>query len=78
MGDLPLTSLAKLAANPQQMADTLNNDPNSVGILLRRWKMGDSRILFTLEKLPVLALTPQEPDAPLRQWIACVQQKTAP
>jgi hypothetical protein len=78
MGAVTLTSLAKLVANPQQMSDTLNNDPNSVGILLRRWKMGDSRILFSLDGLPVLALTPQEPEAPLRQWIACVQQKTAP
>ena len=32
---------ALLAVDPQQMADTLVNEPNTVGILPRHWKVGD-------------------------------------
>ncbi len=74
LGEAVLSSLAKLATDPQQMSDTLNSDPNAVGILPRRWKMGDSRIIFTLANLPVLALTSGEPDAALRQWMGCMQE----
>ena len=32
---------ALLAVDPQQMADTLVNEPNTVGILPRHWKVGE-------------------------------------
>ncbi len=37
-----IASNAGLAVDPQQMSDTLVNEPNTVGFLPRHWKMGDS------------------------------------
>jgi hypothetical protein len=73
-----LSSLARLAASPQQMSDTLNAEKNAVGILPRHWKAGAVRDVFTLPGVPVLAITPSELPQAAREIIACLQQKTAP
>jgi hypothetical protein len=70
-----VTSSAKVAVNPRQMSDTLTNEPNSVGILPRHWKAGDSRFVYTIPNVPVLALTKSEPQGSINQWIACLQSK---
>jgi hypothetical protein len=69
-----VTSSAMLAANPQQMSDTLNNQLNTVGILPKHWKMGDSRYVFTVPNIPVLAITKSEPQGTLKELIACFQK----
>lgn len=69
-----VTPSAMLAATPQQMSDTLNNQPNTVGILPKHWKMGDSRFVFTLPNIPVLALTKSEPQGTIKELIACLQK----
>jgi hypothetical protein len=69
-----VTPSAILAANPQQMSDTLNNQPNTVGILPKHWKMGDSRFVFTIPNIPVLALTKSEPQGTIKELIACLQK----
>jgi hypothetical protein len=69
-----VTPSAILAATPQQMADTLNNQPNTVGILPTHWKMGDSRFVFTIPNIPVLALTKSEPQGTIKELIACLQK----
>ena len=74
----PVTSLARLAASPQQMSDTLNAEKNAVGILPRHWETGSVREVFTLADVPVLALTSAEPQGVIKDLIACWQQKTAP
>ena len=78
MGGQLVTSQARLAATPQQMGDTLNNTPNTIGILPQHWKAGDSRFVYTIPDVPVLAITKEEPQGMLKGVLACVQQKTAP
>lgn len=65
---------ARLAVDPQQMSDTLVNELNTVGILPRHWKMGDSREVFSAGTVPVLAITPDEPQGMVKQLIACIQK----
>ena len=67
---------AHLAATPQQMSDTLVNDPNTVGILPRHWKAGDSREVFSVATVPVLAVSPIEPHGTVKDLIACLQSKS--
>jgi hypothetical protein len=69
-----VTSLARLAVSPQHLSDTLNNEPNSVGILPRRWKAGDSRVVYSIPNVPVLALVNDEPPGLIRGVIACLQE----
>jgi hypothetical protein len=69
-----IASSAHLAVDPQQMSDTLVNEPNTVGILPRHWKAGDSREVFSLPPVPVLAITPKEPQGDVRALIACLQK----
>jgi hypothetical protein len=73
-----VTSQARLATSPQQMGDTINNTPNTVGILPKHWKAGDSRFVYTIPDVPVLAILKNEPQGALKDMLACMQQKTAP
>ena len=68
-----VTSLARLATSPQHMSDTLNNEPNTVGILPHHWKAGDSRFVFTIPDVPVLAITSESPQGDIQAIIACLQ-----
>ena len=69
-----VTSLARLAVSPQHMSDTLNNEPNTVGILPRHWKAGDSRFVYTIPDVPVLAQVREEPQGAIQALIACLQK----
>jgi hypothetical protein len=69
-----VTSLARLATSPQQMSDTLNNTPDTVGILPRHWKTGDARFVYTIPDVPVLATVKDEPQGAIREMIACLQK----
>jgi hypothetical protein len=69
-----VTSLARLAVSPGHMSDTLNNEPNTVGILPRRWKAGDSRFVYTIPDVPVLALVGEEPQGVIQEIISCTQK----
>ena len=69
-----VTPNARLAVNPQQMSDTLVNEPNSVGILPKHWKAGDSRAVFSAGTVPVLAMTQTEPQGTVKDLIACLQK----
>ena len=70
-----VTSSARVAANPQQMSDTLVNGSNGVGILPRHWKAGDVRDVYYVATVPVLAITQSEPQGTIRELIACLQSK---
>jgi hypothetical protein len=65
---------ATIAANPQQMSDTLVNTPNTVGVLPRHWKVGDAREVFSIATVPVLAITLDEPQGAITELIACLQK----
>jgi hypothetical protein len=69
-----VTSSALIAVSPQQMSDTLNNQPNTVGILPKHWKAGDSRFVYTIPNVPVLALTKSEPGGTVKDLLACLQK----
>lgn len=69
-----MTASARIAVHPQQMSDALINEVNTVGILPRHWKAGDSREVFTVATVPVLAITPSEPEGTVRELIACLQK----
>jgi len=66
--------LARLTLHPQQMSDALNLERNAVGILPRRWKAGTIRDVFALTGVPVLAITPGEPQGAIKELIACLQE----
>lgn len=65
---------AMVAANPQQMSDTLVNEPNTVGILPKHWKVGDLRFVYTIPNIPVLAITQNEPQGTIKELISCLQE----
>lgn len=69
-----VTSSAHIAINPQQMSDMLVNQSNAVGILPRHWKAGDSREVFSVATVPVLAITQNEPQDAIKELIACLQK----
>jgi hypothetical protein len=69
-----VTSSANIAATPQQMSDTLVNKPDTVGILPRHWKVGDVRDVFSVAKVPVLALTKSEPQGVVKDLLVCLQK----
>jgi hypothetical protein len=69
-----VTSSARIAVNPQQMSDILMNEPNTVGILPRHWKVGDTREVFSVATVPVLAITSSEPQGVIKELIACLQK----
>jgi hypothetical protein len=69
-----ITSSARIAVNPQQMSDTLVNEANSVGILPRHWKAGDSREVFSVATVPVLAIVQDEPHGAIKSLLACLQK----
>ena len=75
MSEDSVVSTARLAADPQHMSDTLVDQPNTVGILPRRWKVGDVREVFSVATVPVLAITRGEPDGIIRELIACLQSR---
>jgi hypothetical protein len=69
-----VSSSARIAVNPQQMSDVLNSESNSVGILPRHWKVGDTREVFSVVTVPVLAITQSEPQGVVNQLIGCLQK----
>jgi hypothetical protein len=65
---------ARVAVHPQQMSDTLVSGANTVGILPRHWKAGDSREVLSVATVPVLALTKTEPQGVVKSLIVCLQK----
>ena len=74
LGGSPVTSTARLAADPDEMAQAIASDVNAVGILTRHWKMGNVSVVYTVATLPVLALTNAEPQGAIQELIACLQK----
>jgi hypothetical protein len=56
------------------MSDTLVNESNTIGILPRHWKVGDTREVFAVATVPVLAITKSEPQGVIQDLIACLQK----
>jgi len=75
LGGTPVSSQARLASTPDEMSQAIAADPNAVGILPRHWKAGDVTAVLTAASVPVLALTPAQPDPGVAGLIACLQSK---
>lgn len=69
-----VSSSAIVVVNPQQMSDVLNSQSNAVGILPRHWKAGDVREVYSVGRVPVLAITHGEPQGVVNQLIGCLQK----
>lgn len=67
-------SWARLALHPEQLLDALNAGSNAVGILPRRWMSDATREVLALRDVPVLAITPGEPQGDVKGLIACLQR----
>jgi hypothetical protein len=70
-----VSTFAKLATSPQQMSELLNAEKLAVGILPRHWKAGDTHVVFTVGPVPVLAMTPSEPQGIVREILSCLQRE---
>lgn len=74
MGGTPVTSLARLATSPQEMANAIAADVNAIGILTRHWMTGNLQDVFAAASVPVLAITPSEPQGAVAKLLTCLQQ----
>jgi hypothetical protein len=70
----PVTSMARLAVSPEEMAQAIANDVNAVGVLTSRRKTGNISDVYTVATVPVLAITNIEPKEVVEKIIACMQR----
>ncbi len=75
MGESPITSNARLASSPDEMALAIANDVNAVGILTQSLKGNNVSNAFLVATVPVLALTKAVPQGVIQNLIACLQNK---
>ena len=68
-----VSSSARVALSPQNMSDVLNAESDAVGILLRHWKVGNVRDVFSTGIVPVLAIAKEEPQGVVLELISCLQ-----
>jgi len=71
----PVTSNARLATSPDEMALAIGNDVNAVGILTQSLKGDNVSDAFLVATVPVLALTKSAPQGAVQTLIACLQNK---
>lgn len=69
----PIVSLARLAVSAQVMSDSVGANPGAIGLLPRRWKAGNTNVVFTIPAIPVLATTPTSPQGAVHDLIGCLQ-----
>lgn len=70
----PISSAARLANSPEEMAQAVAKDMNAVGILTRHWKTGDVAQVFVATSAPVLVITPTSPKGTRAALLACLQK----
>jgi hypothetical protein len=74
LGGSLVTSKAQLATSPDEMSQAIANDVNAIGIQTRRWKAANTTEVFTINSVPVLAITPSEPQGIVQSLVACLQK----
>lgn len=77
----PKPGITALAPDPEAMRQAVAEDPAAVGFVPARY-LDNSVKEITVDgsqpgdaRLPVLALSPSEPQGSLRQWLGCLQEK---
>jgi hypothetical protein len=74
LGGSLVTSMAQLAASPDEMAQAVASDFNAVGILTRHMKAGNVTAVYTVATVPVLAFAPAKPQGAVQDLLACLQK----
>jgi hypothetical protein len=74
LGGTPVTSAARLATGPDEMAQAIANDINAIGVFTSHWNTGSVSDIFTGASVPVLASTSSEPKGALPQILDCLQR----
>jgi hypothetical protein len=74
LNGLRITPAARLAVSAQHMSDSIGSNPGAIGILNRRWKMGNTHETFIAATVPVLAITGSEPQNDLKNVLTCLQK----
>ncbi|RME86781.1 MAG: hypothetical protein D6770_11090 [Anaerolineae bacterium] len=75
-----VTSLARQAWGPEAMLEAVANDESAIGFLPHRWLSDEVRPLSLPDDLraaltvPVLAITPEEPQETAQALLACLQR----
>jgi len=69
----PIFSGARLAGSPEEMSQAVAADRNAVGILSRRWQTENTSTVYVAATVPVLAVTPSEPQGIAKDLLACLQ-----
>jgi hypothetical protein len=75
LGGAPVSSGARLANTPDELAQAVAADVNAVGILPGHWKAGNVAEVYTVGSFPVLAVLPQPPTGDLAAILVCLQKK---
>ncbi len=70
----PVTSLARMAVSPAEMAAAVAKDANAVGLLTQAWKAEGVTNLLTVSTEPVLVSTPSKPQGAILDLIHCLQK----
>jgi hypothetical protein len=70
----PITSTARLANSPDEMAQGIAKDSNAVGVLSRHWITENVREAFKAASAPVLAITPSAPQGASAALLTCLQK----
>lgn len=71
---------AMLGPTPSAMREAIASDPAAIGYIPARWldasvKKVEIRGLSTQNlRLPIVAVTPEDPEGSKREWLACLQQ----
>jgi len=74
LGSSPVTSAARLAADPDEMAQAVAAGINTVGILTGHWRAEGVTDVLTVTSAPVLAITPSQSRAEIDTILACMQK----
>lgn len=68
-----VTSFAQIAVSAQNMSDLLNSESSAVGILSKHWVTGTVREVFSVGRVPVLAITKEAPQRMVAELLSCLQ-----
>ncbi len=74
LGGMPITSLARLAVSPDEMAAAVARDANAVGLITKAWKAKGVKSLYTVSEEPILVYTAGQPQGAVLQLIDCLQK----
>ncbi len=74
LSDSPVTSTARLATTPDEMAQAVAEDVNAVGILTGHWKAEGVSNVYTVTTVPVLVITSPNSSTAVNDIVVCMQK----